>query len=150
MNDTYTTPDFLINKTKELNDSFYLILAEIIKTYPNSKTYPNDENNNALHTTNMNSMKKLQSDYFLHKNLVAKEGEHMSRGTVLLDIEIDRLEESNKQIQKRLDDLMNSDNSAEGILDDTKITRNQMFIGNILLFATMVGGGYLYYKKTVV
>ena len=32
MNDTYTTPDFLINKTKELNDSFYLILAEIIKT----------------------------------------------------------------------------------------------------------------------
>ena len=98
----------------------------------------------------MNSMKKLQSDYFLHKNLVAKEGENMSNGTVLIDTEITRLEEDNKQIQKRLDELINTDNSAEGILDDTKMTRNQIFFGNIVLFATIVGGGYLYFKKTVV
>ena len=45
--------------------------------------------------------------------------------------------------------MANSSQSAEGMLDDTQITRNQIFYGNIILFIIMVSGGYFYYKKVI-
>jgi len=150
MDETYTSPVFLFDKTKELNDSFYLILAEIIKTYPTTKSSPNDISNNAVHLTNRNMMKQLQSDYFLHKNTIVKEGERMATATIRIDASMNSLETENSINQSKLNSLIASDNSAAGILDDTKLSRNQLMIGNVLLFLIMAGGGYFYYKKSVV
>ena len=59
-------PAVLIDKAKYLNDKFYLILNEIVKTYPSSKFDPNA--NKAAFDANMEKMKRLQNDYFLFKN----------------------------------------------------------------------------------
>ena len=47
----------------------------------------------------------------------------------------------------RIQSLKASGYSAEGLLNDTQLTRNQLYFGNIFLFLVMSGTGYLYYKK---
>ena len=64
-----------------------------------------------------------------------------------VDDEINILDKENKELTKKLEAMANSSHSAQGMLDDTQITRNQLFYGNIILFLIMAAGGYTYYKK---
>ena len=66
-----------------------------------------------------------------------------------IDTNIDILETENKELKGQIDELANSARSAEGMLDDSQITRNQVFYGNIILFLILAGGGYIYYKKKI-
>ena len=64
-----------------------------------------------------------------------------------VDDEINVLDNENKSLSIKLEAMANSSHSAEGMLDDSQITRNQLFYGNIILFLIMAAGGYTYYKK---
>ena len=154
LTDDYTPIVFLTDKAKELNDRFYLILEQLVATYPNAKTNPqsivsNDNSNNNLaeYTSHMANMKQLQSDYFLYKNQVITDGETILKHLKETDDAINVLDLSNEKMKTRVDELAGSSNSAEGMLDDTQLTRNQLFVGNIVLFAIIAAGGFIYYKK---
>ena len=95
----------------------------------------------------MANMKQLQSDYFLYKNQVITDGETILKHLKETDDAINVLDLSNEKMKTRVDELAGSSNSAEGMLDDTQLTRNQLFVGNIVLFAIIAAGGFIYYKK---
>jgi len=138
-------PAVLIDKAKYLNDKFYLILNEIVKTYPSSKFDPNA--NKAAFDANMEKMKRLQNDYFLFKNDVTYASESILKKIVEGDAEITLLENQNKILRFQLDNLKSSTYSAEGLFDDAQISRNELYVSNIIFFGVMCGGGYMYYKS---
>jgi hypothetical protein len=139
-------PAVLTDKAKSLNDKFYLILNEIVKTYPSTKVNPS-QNNQALHDANMGKMKKLQNDYFLYKNEVERASETILKSLAQLDAQINGLENKNKVLRFQLDNLKSSTYSAEGLFDDAQISRNELLVSNFIFFGVMCGGGYMYYKS---
>ena len=152
----YNSPDplFLTDKAKILNDKFYLELNETVKSYPISKATPDgiaiynrSETNKEMHEANMVKMLNLQNEYFIYKNDVIKSNETIQKEINEIDKELNGLEAQNKVLSTQLDSLKGSSYSAEGLFDDAQITRNQLFFSNIVLFGTIAGLGYMFYKS---
>ena len=153
--DDYVAPVFLTDQAKDLNDRFYLYLNQLVNLYPASKLKPTDvprdstKTNLQLYNAAMSQMIALQNDYFLYKNLIMQTSNNLLKNVNNIDNQINELDAENKMITSKLNEMANSSQSAEGMLDDTQITRNQIFYGNIILFIIMVSGGYFYYKKVI-
>ena len=152
--DDYVAPVFLTDQAKNLNDKFYLILNNLVDSYPAGKLTPNEtsytdatKTNIQIYNANMAQMLKLQNDYFIYKNSIVKASQDLMKYINSVDDQINILESENKDLSVQLEEMANSSHSAEGMLDDSQITRNQIFYGNIILFSIMAVGGYTYYKK---
>ena len=142
-----TNPFALTDKTKDLNDRFYLIMNKIIKSYPSTKLYPNDTANMNVYNDSMARMEKLQNEYFLYKNSIIKASEDIQRDIINSNDNINALEGQNKILKVQYENLKSSAYSAEGLFDDAQISRNQLLVGNFILFGLMAGGGFMYYKS---
>jgi hypothetical protein len=143
-----TNPFDITDKTKDLNDRFYLIMNKIVDSYPSTKLNPNDSNfNKGIYNENMKKMENLQNEYFLYKNEVMKITENIQNDIMDGNDEINALEEQNKVLRLHYDSLKSSSYSAEGLFDDAQISRNQLLVSNIILFCIIAGGGFMYYKK---
>ena len=140
-------PFALTDKTKDLNDRFYLIINKIVKSYPSTKLYPNDNANASLYNSSMAEMERLQNDYFLYKNSIVKVSEDLQHEIVNSNENINALEGQNKILRVQYENLKGSSYSAEGLFDDAQISRNQLLVSNIILFGIMAGGGFIYYKS---
>jgi hypothetical protein len=145
MGDTFVSPFALTDQTKDLNDKFYLILNELVKTFPSSKS--SDAAARATYDANMQMMEKLQNDYFLYKNDIIRANETLQENITSANEKINVLENQSKLLKLQLTNLKDSSKSAEGLFDDAQISRNELLISNIILFGIMAGGGYMYYKS---
>jgi hypothetical protein len=137
----------LTDRTKSLNDKFYIILDKIVNSYQKSKVNGLDSINNNIYTENIARMEKLQLEYFLYKNEVEKDSEDMQNAVMNGNSQINALEAQNKVLRVQYENLKSSSHSAEGLFDDAQITRNQLLVSNIILFGIMAGGGFMYYKS---
>ena len=156
MGDIPKTPKVLIDKSKDLNDRFYLILNEVVKTYPSATLHPevyskydNRQKNNALYTSNLAALHELQNEYFLYKNEVVRASQNMLQSVADMDAQITILENKNKVLNVEFDNLKSNSYSAEGLFDDAQITRNQLLISNFILFGVICSGGVMFYKKII-
>lgn len=154
--DNYIAPVFLTDQAKDLNDRFYLLLNNLVDIYPDYKLNPttkstidNTKTNLQVYTDNMTLINNLQTEYFIYKNSIVSNSLELLKEMNSIDDEINVLDNENKKMSKQIDEMANSSYSAEGMLDDSQITRNQIFYGNIILFIMMVYGGYIYYKKVI-
>ena len=142
----YVAPAYLIDRAKELNDKFHVLLNQIVKVYPDAKFTPSSQDSTKFNTF-MNLMRDNQSEYFLLYNDVIVASETLSKTGKNIDAQIEYLNTQIKLTKGKLDDLKNSGYSAEGMLDDTKLTRNQVFFGNVVIFLILAGSCYMIYKK---
>jgi hypothetical protein len=154
--DNYVAPVFLTDQAKNLNDKFYLLLTNLVNSYSEAKLNPTvistsdkTKTNLQVYNDTMSQMMKLQNDYFLYKNSIAKNSHDLITYVNSVDDKINVLDAENKLLTTQLGEMANSSYSAEGLLDDSQITRNQMFYGNIVLFVIMATGGYMYYQKVI-
>jgi hypothetical protein len=152
--DDYVAPVFLTDEARDLNDRFYLILNNLVKTFPSYKSdprgatyYDTSITNTQDYDNNMADMLSLQSDYFTYKNRVVYTSELLMKQVGDVDTQINVIDRENIVLKSKLGEMANSSRSAEGMLDDSQLTRNQLFYGNIVLFLFMMGGGYMYYKN---
>jgi len=142
----------LNNKAKDLNDRFFLLLNEIVHIFPDAKIKPNiiskydtSKTNKELYDFSIDEMLKLQTDYFMFNNLITKETNNMLKHLNGLDSSIRSTENKTKELLMKLNDLKSSSYSAEGLFDDAQLTRNQILIGNIVLFIVISVLGYIAY-----
>jgi hypothetical protein len=156
MGDIPKPPMVLIDKSKDLNDRFYLILNEVVKTYPSANLHPdvyskydNRQKNDALYTSNLAELHTLQNEYFLYKIEVVRASQNMLQTVADLDAQITILENKNKVLNVQFDNLKSNSYSAEGLFDDAQITRNQLLISNFILFGVICTGGVMFYKKII-
>jgi hypothetical protein len=142
-----TNPFALTDKTKELNDRFYILLNKIVDSYPSTKINPGDTDRMTAYQGNMAKMQNLQNDYFFYKNSVVLASEGIQKAIQDGSNEINTLDGKIKVLRLQLEKLKSSTHSAQGLFDDAQISRNQLWVSNFILFGIMAGGGFLYYKK---
>lgn len=148
--------NLLTDKANNLNDRFFLILNEIVKVFPEAKINENgssrydiSQTNKEVYDTLMQEMLKLQTEYFMFNNLVTKETNGMLKHINGLDSSIQSVDNKNKELLERLNELKGSSYSAEGLFDDAQLTRNQILFGNVVLFIVISVGGYVSYRKLI-
>lgn len=144
------SPLALTDKTKDLNDRFYLILNEIVYNYPKTKLQPAGlmpTAEQSAYNDNMTKMENLQNEYFMYKNEINRTNENLQSFIIKTNDSIDAIEAQNIILNVQYEELKNSSNSAIGLFDDAQISRNQLLVSNIIFFSIMVGCGYGYYKS---
>lgn len=122
------------NKKKELNQRFFIIVDEVVKTYPNFKSNPDSPVKSEIYKKNISNLDKLQLDYFLFKNDLEKRVDNVHKEVKQIDDDIYELDEENKRLKRELALLVNGDNAAGGRLVDSRALYNIQFTGNIILF----------------
>ena len=151
----YVNPFIFKDKAKQLQDDFAIALNRLVDTFPNGKLYGNlkqTEINKTYSESYQEAQKHildLQEDYFLYKDELIQNNQKIIKDMNQIDEKINKLDDENKILKAHLSSLKGSSYSAEGMLDDSKITRNQILVGNIFLFIIVAGGGFIYYKKFV-
>ena len=152
-NDDYIAPIFLTDRAKELNDSFYLKLNELVKLFPEYKLNPNQKyiednskTNKFVYDQLMKEMLFLQNEYFVYKNDIEKESQSLLNYINELDLKILKLDSETNKLNTKLNELKSSRYSAEGLFDDAQITRNELLFGNIIFFIVILLGGFIGYK----
>jgi hypothetical protein len=133
------SPSLFQSKNNELTNRYNIIIAEIVKTYPNYKSNPNFNTFDSSYKTNISNLKQLQQEIFLLKNDLNKGIDTMQQDIKNIDETIFTLDEENKVLKAQLNDLNNSDNAAHGMLKDSKTLYKQQLVGNILLFLALGG-----------
>ena len=154
--DDYVPPPIFIKDGKNLQNDFDVALNNLVATFPRGKYNP-DVSSNFVSTQTYGQeyvaaqkiMLDLQEDFFLYKNSIVKNNQQIINDMNSLDTKINDLDIEIKTLKDQLDSLKGSSYSAEGMLDDSKLTRNQLLISNIILFLLISIFGTIYYKRFV-
>ena len=154
--DDYVPPPIFLKDGKNLQIEFDILVEKVARSFPRAQYDPKGASSltagsgktaQSDYTENMNALLALQEKYFLYKNEILANTKKVLKDMQTLDGKITKLDTINKRLQKKLNSIMGSSHSAEGMLDDSKITRNQIMVGNLILFFLLAGGGYVYYTK---
>ena len=144
----------LIDDGIDLQNEFDLALNELVVTFPAGKVTPDISSNftptqtyGQEYNKALTRMLQLQEKYFMYKNSILQNSKNVLKEISILDEQINTLDNENKVLTDKLSSLKSSSYSAKGMLDDSKISRNQLLLGNICLFLIVSSVGYIYYKK---
>lgn len=135
-------------KLDEINDGFYLILDELVTLIPNYRTYPKLTVYSEKYGKNLQNFKENQADFFMLKNDMEKDLGVIDKNIGKKNSQINNLDLKIKSLKDKLDSLTNSNNAGEGVLSDTELLHNQKYIGNWILFGTILGLCYM--NKSIV
>jgi hypothetical protein len=132
------------NKTlAELNDGFYLILDELVTLIPNYRTYPKINLYSEKYGKALQNFKENQADFFMLKNEMETDLDIIDKNIETKNSKINKLDVKIKLLKNKLDSLNNSNDAGEGMLTDTELLHNQKYLGNWILFGTILGLCYM-------
>jgi hypothetical protein len=94
-------------------------------------------------------MTKLQSDFFMFKNDLESDIDHLDKDIRSVNEQIASTEKENKELSAKLAALRNTNDASYGMLQDTKLLYNQLLTGNWVLFFISIGLVYNYYRKDI-
>jgi hypothetical protein len=134
-------------KLIELNNTFGLILDELVTVMPKYKTHPDITAYSNKYIADMANFQELYNKFFLFKNSLEKKINTNNTNVAQINEQINKLEKQNRVLRARLVALTNSNDAGEGMLIDTKLLHNQQYIGNWILFGVLLTSGVLYYRK---
>ena len=142
-----STPSDFQTQSNELNQRYTIIIDEVVKTYPIHKANTTINSQEDAYKQNISNLQKLQEEFFILKNSLNKDTDVLQKNIKEIDEKIYILEEENKKLKAELALLNNSDNAAHGRLTDSRTLYNQQLLGNWLLFLSLSGITYAYYRK---
>ena len=143
---SYRPPSFYRETLNGLNTRYYSIIENIAKLFPKTKLYPEFSDYSKPFNKDMNNLNKLQTDFFLFRNDLESDIDHLDKEIRNVNDKIALFEEENKDLSITLNSLLNSNNASHGMLQDTRLLYNQQLSGNWLLFFILIGVVYKYYK----
>jgi hypothetical protein len=135
-------------KLDEVNDGFYLILDQLVTLIPNYRTYPNLTVYSEKYGKNLQNFKENQADFFMLKNEMETDLGKIDDNIEIKNSKINILDVEIKLLKDKLESLKNSNDAGEGMLTDTELLHNQKYIGNWILFGTILGLCYM--NKSIV
>ncbi len=142
------TPSYFNQNIKELNQRYFLIIDEIVKTFPKYKSSPKLNSFEEPYNKNINNLRNLQAEYFLLKNNLNKNTDELQKEIKQIDDVLYVLEEEIKVLTRELRDLNNSDNAASGMFTDSRNLYNIQFFGNTILFIIIFSMGVSSFSST--
>jgi len=141
---SYSPPSYYDKTLKDLNTRYYSVIENLAKFFPRTKLYPEFKAYSTPFTKDTSEMTKLQSDFFLFKNDLESDIDHLDKDIRSVNEQIAATEKENKMLTEKLASLRNSNDASYGMLQDTKLLYNQLLTGNWVLFVVLVGVIYKY------
>ena len=129
-----------------LNTKYNMIIDNIVSTFPRQpitdKTFQ----------VNIMQLQKIQKELFITKSIVDKHNENITQDVKKINSNISSLVSENDELVKKLNNLVTSDNAAEGVLSDTvKLYDRRLLFNKCILGITIAtAAGYYFtaiYKK---
>ena len=145
--DTTKSPEYYYKELESFNQQFSAILNEGKNAVPLSQTYPNNQNYKKMASEYTSNLKDYKNDFFMFKNELEKDMKTFEETSEKTASFISDLERKNKDLKQEITDLIQSNNGSKGLFKDTQLLYNQYFLGNIYLFASIIGCVYYYYKR---
>lgn len=132
----YNTPEYYKQKIKELDTKFSLIINEIIKSYSIYKMNPDYPEYQNLYSSNMSNLEKTKSDIFLLQNSLENDNQKIIDYITIADTKIEQLQDENNILKSKFKYLYESNNTADGLIDETQYLYNMKLLE---LFVSLVG-----------
>ena len=101
------SPSQFKQKIKELNQRYFLIIDEVVKTYPNYKIKENNDMLQDSYKKNLGNLQKLQAEFFLFKNNINKNTETLN----------DDIKQIDEKIYETLISFIKNKNNKDDIFD---------------------------------
>ena len=121
---------------KELDTKFSLIINEIIKSYSIYKMNPDYPEYQNLYSSNMSNLEKTKSDIFLLQNSLENDNQKIIDYITIADTKIEQLQDENNILKSKFKYLYESNNTADGLIDETQYLYNMKLLE---LFVSLVG-----------
>lgn len=141
------TPSYYDTTLKDLNKRYYSVIEKLAKYFPRTKLYPDVKAYSNPFNNDTSELNKLQTDFFLFKNDLESDIDHLDKDIRNVNDQIAHFEKENKELSEKLASLRNSNDASYGMLNDSKLLYNQMLTGNWVLFFISIGLVYNYYKS---
>lgn len=111
------TPSEYGQRIYNLNRSYRLALDEVIESYRDFMVYPENASYQETFQVDEETFNNLKSDIFLLKNQLSSDLNIMNRLNNIYNYLINRFNQENKNLTKKLNTLENQNNAATGELD---------------------------------
>ena len=144
---SYQPPSYYTKTLEDLNKQYYSTLENISTLFPKTKLYPEFKAYSKPFTKDMTELNKLQTDFFLFKNGLETDIDHLDKDIKIVNEKITKFETENKKLNATLISLESSNDASYGMLQDTKLLYNQLLTGNWMLFLIIIGFSYTYVTK---
>ena len=144
---SYRPPSYYEKTLKDLNTRYYSVLTTIAQLFPKTKLYPDFPAYSKPFTKEMSDLNKLQTDFFLFRNDLESDMDHLDKDIRNVNDKIAQFEAENKELTVTLNALLNSNNASHGMLHDSTLLYNQQLSCNWLMFFIIIGVVYKYYKN---
>lgn len=141
---SYSPPSYYDKTLKDLNTRYYSVIENLAKFFPRTKLYPEFEAYSKPFIKDTSEMTKLQSDFFMFKNDLESDIDHLDKDIRSVNEQIASTEKENEELAAKLTALRNTNDASYGMLQDTKLLYNQLLTGNWVLFVLLVGVIYKY------
>ena len=132
----YNTPEYYKQKIQELDTKFSLIVDKIIKSYSIYKINPDYPEYQNLYSSNISNLEKTKSDIFLLQNSLENDNQKIIDYITIADTKIEQLKDENNILKSKFKYLYESNNTADGLIDETQYLYN---IKLLELFISLVG-----------
>ena len=130
------------NQLNELNKNYNVVLDELVKVFPKKKMYPEFPLYDKVFEKHNEEIKTLENNFSSLKSDLETNVEKVDKNVEQINDQISIIEKENKELRKKLADLINSSDASGGMLSDFKYLYNQQLTANWILFFTIVTISY--------
>lgn len=142
-------PHPYVKDLKQLNNSFYLVLGELEKSYVQHKNNQSIQSYENIYKKNMSSMSNVFKDAFLTKTSLESQKDTINENSEKINDIITDIEETNERLKNNINNLEGSKNTASGNIHDKQYLYNSKLFDIFVLAFCTFGVGVLLYKKKI-
>tara|TARA_Y100000389_G_C17370768_1_gene468904 strand:+ start:276 stop:725 length:450 start_codon:yes stop_codon:yes gene_type:complete len=135
------------NMLNKLDARWREALKRYAELYPNATVFPDSPTIGAQFDKSNSDIENIQSDLFKFKNNMETNIISLANSFTRVDEKITNLKKQNKKLKQKLSSLTGQKEGAQGMFVDSQFLYRQFYIGNWILFLSIVGLGIVYQKN---
>ena len=135
---------------QNLDQRYKAALNELTDLYPKSKYYGSESTASKLYAESRDKIANINAELLKLQNSVEVNNMGLSNSASRVNNIITILENQQKKLKQKLSALKGRKEGAQAMYVDSKLIYQQYYLGNWLLFLTMLGMGFMYKKNNKV
>lgn len=122
-------------------------LKRYVELYPKATVFKDSPTIGAQFDKSNSDIENIQADLFKFKNNMETNIISLANSFTRVDEKITNFKKQNKKLKQKLSSLKGQKEGAQGMFVDSQFLYRQFYIGNWILFLSIVGMGIVYQKN---
>lgn len=130
LNDNFIKPEQFKETLNQLNGKIDVLLDEFKKNYVLSKMYPTNQEYQQQYSNIVSGLDQIQSKIFTVSNEVQVNIDDLNKKMLILDIEIKKEREKNKELKRKLGIIENQTNTSSELINNYTQIYDEKYLRN--------------------